>query len=219
MRKLIAVAFLLCGGLVLISPKITDYLIFNHQFDVSFPSLSYETFEANNKISRTFRYDDLKDVHLLNTIQAFQSDLSKDTVGWLNIPSLSISLPIFKGMTHDQRLMGVCTMRDNQIIGQGNYPIAGNDMGNDSMLLGNLHNIQLEDVIKITDKKMVYEYKVNDITVVDENRIGIVEDPLDTGTDLAIVTLITANTTSANHTRFMVQGTLRNTYPFTERIQ
>ena len=48
--------------------------------------------------------------------------------GAIAIPKVNLYLPILLGLSDDSLSTGAGTMRKNQVMGQGNYPLAGHYM-------------------------------------------------------------------------------------------
>ena len=45
-------------------------------------------------------------------------------IGGISIPELNMNLPIFKGLENVALYYGAGTMKENQVMGQGNYSLA-----------------------------------------------------------------------------------------------
>lgn len=96
-------------------------------------------------------------------------------IGSLVFPNIDINLTLFKGLNNDILHAGVGTMREDQVMGQGNYPIAGHYDIQD-LLFGRLTWLKEGDVIRLTDKNTIYEYVVVANDVVDASSVHLITD-------------------------------------------
>lgn len=88
-----------------------------------------------------------------------KKNMNKNYIGHLFITGIDVDMPIYFGATYTNMLKGVGTVKKHQNMGVGNYALASHfHKGN------NFHKIKdltTDDLIFITDKKMVYVYNIN----------------------------------------------------------
>lgn len=234
MKKTISTILIFLGIVLLLSPFINDMLIKNRisSSQEIVNNISAEEIEVNTlnespdetleNEDLLFDYSAIEDIQIATTISEVArfkvEEVNKNIIGQILIEDLGIDLPILKGITNSNLMIGVGTMKPNLLMGEGNYSLAGHYMKN-GLLFGRLLEIQPGTKVKITNKKIVYEYEIYDVQVVpdtsfymlDENRRGKDGEP--------IISLMTCYYTSANGKRFFALGQLVDEYPYDSDIQ
>lgn len=160
----------------------------------------------NNLI--TFDFDDVKPISLKKVLVNQIDQSKKDNlpvVASIAVPSVKLNLPIFLGVSDENLNAGAGTMRADQVLGVGNYPLAGHYSYDADILFAPIKKISLGDDIYVTDMKDVYTYKAYEHGVISPKDSDIIND--DQGNK--IITLITCNDFQAKN-RFYVQGMLVN---------
>lgn len=179
MKKL-GLLLILVGILFLSVPKISEYLLLKKGQDINISQLSDKDLEKNAKPSNEINYDASKiDPININGVilNRDRADMSK-VIGQLVIPSINKNIALFEGLENNSLMYGACTMKANQHMGQGNYAIAGHYCKNDKILFGGLMNIKEGDIIKLTNKKNIYEYKAIKMMKVKDDRVDLIGDGL-----------------------------------------
>lgn len=178
-KKIIGIFVILVGIIILSIPFISKMAIGNKTekgLD-NFEELEIEDINTNNESEGEFDFENVVEVSpskvLLNP-GAIDEGL---IVGQIVIPSIDLNLTIFKGLSENELFAGVGTMKQNQIMGEGNYAIAGHYAENNT-LFGNLTKIKKGDYIKITDKTKIYIYEVYGYKIVDPHQVYLIEDDL-----------------------------------------
>ncbi|MBC1937920.1 class A sortase [Listeria grandensis] len=124
-------------------------------------------------------------------------------VGNIKIASVGLDLDILQGTTTQNLLYGATTIREDQVMGQGNYVLLGHHMKRDSLLFSPLMNVKNGAVIVISDYDKSYRYKVNDIQVVNEDEAHVMEETEDNR-----LTLITCDKSTETDKRLVITATL-----------
>ncbi len=178
MKKKIFGLLIILVGLILIFITPIMKLYINGKVDKTlddFNELKQEEIADNNKEEGDFNFDNISEISpskvLLNP-GAINKDL---IIGQIVIPSLDMNLTIFKGLSENELFAGVGTMKAGQVMGEGNYSIAGHYAENNT-LFGDLTDIKIGDIVKITDKEKIYEYKIYNTEIVSPNEIGLIAD-------------------------------------------
>lgn len=219
MKRFISV-FLIVLGLIIISlPIIQNKIIANKTGNVnkSVTDLSYDEIRKNSETDDAeFDYEAIEDVSPRNVIFGTIDFDEKNIIGQLSIPDLNVDLPLLKGVTNANLAVGVTTMRKDQEMGQGNYPVSGHNMKNKNLLFGSLMDIELGTKAFVTDKNTVYEYEIYDIVVVEDTAMYMIEDSQSEEAGKPILSLMTCYHTSKSGKRFFALGELIDEYPYEE---
>ena len=97
-------------------------------------------------------------------------------VGGIAIPGVNINLPIIKGVSNYNLAVGAGTMKEDQVMGEGNYALAGHNMIDKDLLLVPYTNSRMDDEIYLTDLTDVYVYKTSFIETVNPDRVDLIDD-------------------------------------------
>lgn len=138
-------------------------------------------------------------------------------VGQLVMPQIEMDLPIYKSLTNDTLMAGAAVMKHHQIMGEGNYALAGHYTHTSPFLFGPLRDAKDGDTIRISDKNKIYEYRIVDIQVVDASAIYMIEDRLAEEHDVPIISLMQCyyeNFVDTGLRQFFI-GELVDTYEYT----
>ena len=118
---------------------------------------------------------------------------------------MNINLPIFKGVGNTSLLYGAGTMKADQVMGEGNYTLAGHNMtgftSDLSILFTPLEKAKAGMSIYVTDKNNVYQYKIDKIDVVTPEHVEVLNDT----PGKKEITLVTCADAEATH-RIIVHG-------------
>ena len=139
-------------------------------------------------------------------------------IGQLVIPAVDMNLSIFKGSTNENLLAGATTMKADDKMGEGNFTLAGHYNKDKSILFGYLMDVKVGDIIKVTDKTNIYEYKVYANKTVDDKSIYMIENEEAKKRGNNIISLMTCYYSSKTGKRYFVLGDLVKTYPYDEKL-
>ncbi|BDR59443.1 hypothetical protein XA3_18840 [Xylocopilactobacillus apicola] len=175
--------------------------------------ISHKQIENNKKKKANF---DPKVVHSLKSSDMIKGwNYKVSPIGYIVIPTVDIRNPVFKGYgeSGNNLLHGVGTMKPNQIMGAGNYALAGHYMNNQTVF-HNLSKAKVGEDVYLTDLKFFYKYRISSIQRnVAANRTDLIEDHL----NMTQITMITCESLVADSLRTVVQGNLLATYKVTHR--
>ena len=195
---------LLIAGLTLVSgPWIKSALISNYSYDYTRETITSSKMQENQSTLGEFDYAAVVPPSLVDVLAAMNTDYSDQVIGQLTIKSLSMNLPILKGTTNDNLLIGAGTMQENQVMGMGNYTLIGHHMQDKSLLFGPLLKIKEGAIIQLNDQEILYTYQVQTTKIVSETDMSVLADVGDNR-----LTLITCDVSSATNQRFVVVATL-----------
>ncbi|MGG4264408.1 class A sortase [Peribacillus simplex] len=114
----------------------------------------------------------------------------KMVLGAVIIKDLGVSLPILHGTNTQNLLVSATTVKNDQVMGKGNYVLAGHHMRDDRLLFGPLLKIEKGAYIHISDKRKIFTYKVKEKKIVHETDVSVLVD-----TRSPELTLITCDVT------------------------
>ncbi len=122
------------------------------------------------------------------------------TVAYLDIPKISVHLPILYQVTSEHLAVGVATLRANEKLGDGNYVLFGHNFENSTML-SNLQKLRPGNKIVTTNGRHTYKYRVVKNIVINEYNWRYTKP-----SHHKIITVITC--ADGGSTRQMVRGKL-----------
>ncbi|MEC1347582.1 class A sortase [Bacillus haynesii] len=201
-KKMIVALLVISGILFVLSPFMKESIIINLSKNKSL-ELTAEQAEQNNAQKASFDFDAIQPPSFMETVKAGLDRESKAVIGRITISSVNIKLPILKGTTNQNLLYGATTMRPDQKMGEGNYPLAGHHMKRESLLFGPLINIEKGDTVKITDFKKDYIYAVTSKQFISEMDTDVIQE-----TKEKEMTLITCDKAVRTEGRLAVKGKL-----------
>lgn len=199
---MIVAVLVISGILFVLSPFIKESIIINLNKNKNF-DLTAEQAEQNNAQKASFDFEAIQPPSILETIKASLDRESKAVIGRITISSVNLKLPILKGTTNQNLLYGATTMRPDQKMGEGNYPLAGHHMKRESLLFGPLLNIEKGDTVKITDFKKDYIYAVTSKQFISEMDTDVIQE-----TKKKEIILITCDKAVRTEGRLAVKGKL-----------
>lgn len=221
MKKLLAVILILVGAFIMMIPTLKDKKVEQTvQETVKIvEAITPEVIEENEANEEAqFDYSVVEDITVTGTLLGNIKANSKLLVGQLVIPSVGMNISIFKGINNTNLLAGAATMRANQKMGEGNYPLAGHYSKNKDILFGSLMDVKVGDPIRITNKKTIYEYTVYEVKVVPDDALYIIDDKVAEQKGVPVISLMTCYYSSKTGKRYFVMGELTKTYPYSEEV-
>ena len=148
-----------------------------------------------------------------NHNEALKAGVDKTAIGYVRVPSVGITLPIYRHTNAYTLSLGATEYFKNAAMGQGNYVLAGHNMDMANILFSNLPNVKKGAKIKLIRGHKSYSYKVTAKKSVDPtykaNADGTPvssKNLLYQGSKQSKVTLFCCNATGSK--RIVVQGTL-----------
>lgn len=157
--------------------------------------------KQNNLKDGDFDFGKVKEIGASQVVKtSMQNDAN--VLGKIAVPSVNLKLPIVKGLSDASLSTGGGTMKEDQVMGKGNYALAGHYMTNKGALFSPLERTQLGQMMYITDLSKVYQYKITYKKVVNPDSVWLINDVK--GSEL--LTLITCADGGVN--RWCIQGNL-----------
>jgi sortase A len=212
LRKWITNVFLLLllllGIALIFNEQIKDFLVQITDAKYAVANVSKEQLKKNNSRKVSF---DVNAVQPMSTESVVKSQLNRENlpvIASVAVPSVSINLPIFKGVDNASLLYGAGTLFPDQKMGKGNYALASHRASNPNLLFTPLENLKLGAKIYLTDLEDVYTYKAFYKEKVSPSDTQL----LNTVKNSKIVTLITCGDMEGR-TRLVVQGIMEKVTP------
>ena len=200
--RVAAIILLLVGIALIFNKQISDQLI-HHNQQSTVSGINRKTIEENKKKKGMYDFSKVKS---LGIAQAARSQVKKTSgaIGALAIPDVNMYLPIMLGMSDDAMSTGGGTMRADQVMGKGNYPLAGHYMTAKGILFSPLEDVKKGELVYLTNLNKVYVYRIYMKKIVDPTAVWLVDN-----TKKNIVTLITCADGGKN--RWAIRGNLIKT--------
>lgn len=186
-------------SLVLIfNQQVKDYLVNTYQ-----PQVTKSLVAKNEKKKVSYDFSSVKDLNLQTVAAARAKKESINVIGVISIPAINLRIPIAKGVSNTTLALAAGTMRADQEMGKGNYPLAAHNMANGSKILFSplYYHGKVDQLVYITDMKKVYEYKLYERKFIDATRVDVIDN-----TKENILTLVTCDATGAR--RLLMRGKL-----------
>ncbi|MCO7175116.1 class A sortase [Sporolactobacillus kofuensis] len=202
-RKILIVVLITAGLLMIASPFLKERLIGFLSTNNNSNRLTAAQLDKNNQRDASYDFRAIQPPSFYETVKSSMGDYSRSIIGQIQIKRLGIKLPILKGTTTSHLLVGATTMRPDQEMGKGNYPLAGHHMRRESLLFGPLMHAKLGDKVVITNLKKDYIYKVIEKKVVRETEGNVIDQTKDRR-----ITLITCDKPTRTPKRLIVIGKL-----------
>lgn len=219
--SILSTLLIVIGLLLVVSPFFQELFVKQTVKATSraFEHINHRQIRENLEKETEFKYEEIEDLSMLTSFESYVSDLSENVVGKVIIPSLEIDLPILRGVTNRNLNAGATTMRPDQEMGKGNYPLAGHIMKNKSLLFGALMDIQDGATVYITDKETVYEYVIKKTEVVPDTSLYMIEDDEMKKYEHPIISLMTCYHSSKTGKRFFAVGELVRSFGIGEAVE
>ncbi len=211
-KKIIMLLMIVTGLLLVFSKSISHYVIGLRSNDYQVSKVSKATIAKNETAEATYDFSSVQSVSMKSLLTSDGTDLP--VIGGIAIPDLSINLPIFKGVTNENLLYGAGTMKDSQVMGgENNYALASHHVfgltGSSQMLFSPLEKAKVGMTIYLTDKSMIYIYKITEIVSVSPEQTEVLDDVAGEST----LSLVTCEDKEATK-RLIVKATLTDSITY-----
>lgn len=183
-------------------------MIFNEQLkNLTVQHISNSAYHASlkdpPKSTGNFDFKKVKSLDVTTVAKAMTND--SNAIARLAIPSVSMRLPVFYGLDNNNLARGAGTMKPNQVLGKGNYALAGHYMTDAGNLFSPLKRIQTASYVYLTDNQQVYTYQVTNKQTIDDHQVSVIDDV----PGKKLLTLVTCDSATPNTPkRFIVQADL-----------
>lgn len=206
------IVLLVLVGLALVFNKQIEHFIIDKMSENKVENLSRADVLKNQTASAEF---DFSKVGSLGPGEIYNGMIGDaHVIGKMAVPSVKVALPISKGLSDAALSSGGGTMKKDEVMGEGNYAIAGHYLThkaykkNSSQEIGwtplfsNLPSAPIGEKIYLTDMSKVYVYKIHSKKVIAPTETQVIDDV----PGKKMVTLITCADSGTN--RWSIQGNL-----------
>lgn len=205
--RILAIVLVVVGLVLIFNSQIRDLMVRQNQ-TTALKKLDRKTVKANEKKKGMFDFSKVKEIDVSQATKTRVNNTA-NAIGALAVPSVNMYLPIMKGLSDDAMSTGGGTMRADQVMGKGNYPLAGHYMTAKGVLFSPLEQVKVGEKVYLTNLKKVYVYKIYMKKKVNPSAVWLVNN-----TKQSIVTLITCADGGVN--RWAVRGNLIETKDATD---
>lgn len=205
-RQVIGVCLIIVAVVLISAPFLKYELLEANSKKLAAETLTPEKIRENNEKPAEFDMEAIEPPSVLDSVVQEAEPDQAAVVGQIRIPSVSLDLPILKGTTNEHLMAGATTMRENQWMGVGNYPLAGHHMKRDDLLFSPILHVKKGDLIHVTDLTYDYTYEATGTEVVHESRTDVMDNTIEPR-----ITLVTCFDSSDREKRFIVYGKLVKT--------
>ena len=126
---------------------------------------------------------------------------SLDQVMMLSIPSIDLYQPILETLSDDNLNVALTQIKEEQVLGSGNFTVAGHLSSVDGRHFNRLPEVQIGDKVSVLTDKQVYTFTVDSREVIEATDVDVLDDG-----DQSEITLITC--TPSGKKRLAVKGYL-----------
>ncbi|MFR4286268.1 MAG: class A sortase [Enterococcus italicus] len=204
--NLVLLLLLLIGLALVFNNQIRSFFMAQRTAQYELTNVSQATIEKNEKKEASFDFDAVQPISTQAVLEAQLSNKALPVIGGVAIPSVSINLPIFKGVSNEALLYGAGTFSPSQQMGEGNYALASHRTDRQDLLFTSLDQVETGAVVYLTDLKTIYTYRVYRKARIQPTQVEVLDDV----PNKKIVTLITCGELTGE-TRIVVQGELEAT--------
>lgn len=215
MKKIISLILIIIGILLILTPIASEQIIKYYNKNLLDNVIHNEELKSNNsrEIEAEFDYSAIDDVDIMAILRGSMNFNKELAIGLLLIPDLDMELPIMKGLSNSNLMVGASTMKPDQSFGKGNFTLAGHYMKNKDLLFGSLMDIEIGTIVYVSNGENIYEYEIYDRVLVPDTEIEMLSDERAKEVGKPIISLMTCYFSSDSGKRFFALGKLVNEYP------
>lgn len=180
---------LLVGLGLIFSAPIKNWLISIKSDELAIESMDASDIDKNKQKKASFDFEEVRLLDLKTVALARFNSNQINVIGGISIPSVNLNLPIGKGISEFTLALTAGTMKENQVMGKGNYTLAGHHMNQSDLLFSPLYKVEKGALIYLTDLNTIYEYEITEQRTIEATEIEVLADnPNET-----VLTLITCD--------------------------
>ena len=211
--NIVATLLILLSIALIFNAPIRNMIMVWHTNKYQVSKVSKKTIEKNKEAKTSFDFQEVKSLSTEAVINAQWQAQKLPVIGGIAIPELKMNLPIFKGLDNVGLYYGAGTMKEDQVMGQGNYSLASHHVfgltSANAMLFSPLDNAKAGMKIYVTDKEKIYTYVITSLETVSPDRIDVIADH----EGVNEITLVTCDDLAATN-RIIVKGTLETSVDY-----
>lgn len=211
--NVVATLLIILSLLLIFNAPLRNMIMVWHTNQYQISKVDKKTLDKNKKVKTSFDFQKVQSLSTESVINAQWQAQKLPVIGGISIPELNMNLPIFKGVGNIALLYGAGTMKEEQVMGKGNYSLASHHIfsmaGANAMLFSPLDNAKAGMKIYITDKEKIYTYVISSVETVTPDRIDVIKDR----EGINEITLVTCEDAGATY-RIIVKGTLETSVDY-----
>ncbi|HFI2475664.1 TPA: class A sortase, partial [Streptococcus suis] len=122
--NLLTIVLVLISLALIFNTSIRNMMIAWNSNKYQVVNVSKEEIEVNQTADTTFDFEQVQSISTEAVMKAQWESQQLPVIGGIAIPDVNINLPIFKGLSNVALMYGAGTMKETQVMGQGNYSLA-----------------------------------------------------------------------------------------------
>ncbi|HFI0163040.1 TPA: class A sortase [Streptococcus suis] len=178
--NLLTIVLVLISLALIFNTSIRNMMIAWNSNKYQVVNVSKEEIEVNQTADTTFDFEQVQSISTEAVMKAQWESQQLPVIGGIAIPDVNINLPIFKGLSNVALMYGAGTMKETQVMGQGNYSLASHHVfgiaGASETLFSPLENTKEGMKIYLTDKENIYIYTIKSVQTVTPDSVYVIED-------------------------------------------
>ncbi len=214
-KRILGIILILIGVFFIVLHFSTGSILKSKSSVDSLEKMSAEQMQENSKKEVVNQYEAIENLEPIDVILNLKEINLDNVVGQLVIPELDINLPILNGVTNENLMYGVATMKNGQEMGKRNYALAGHNYLEKNVLLNRIYGAEDKSFdIYITDKENTYHYVTVERTVTDEYAFNMIEDNKADEYGSPIISIMTCDRPAEENRRIFLIGKLVDVEPY-----
>lgn len=135
-----------------------------------------------------------------------QSEELHHMLGVLQIEKINLEIPIFDKLSEENLKLGLTTIKEQEVVGEGNFSVAGHRSHTFGKMFNRLYEVEYGDFIHVKTNEATYIYKVVQKEIIPKEQVQVLSEV----EGKKMITLITCHPLYQKDppNRLMVQGEL-----------
>lgn len=220
--RILGVLLIIVGIGLVIWNFIPDFIVSQQAKDIEkvVQIISHDEIFRNQQTEGKIQFDAVDNISPDIALTEAKMPPSDLIIGQLIIPAIKMNLPIYKSLNNASLMSGSAVMRNDMVMGQGNYTLAGHYTHTSEHLFGPLRNLEMNHIARITDKSKIYEYQIIHQEVVPPTALHMIENQQAdqfNGPILSLMQCYYVNYQNTGDRQFFI-GELRDVYDYDEDL-
>ena len=209
----LGVVFIVLGLLGLMLPLVNNTLL-RMNSRINLHNISAEDMERNFENAEYFPIEKIEEIGYVNFWPLLGKSHDDHIIGELVVPSVGMDMPIYSSSSNENLLAGAGLLFPNRRMGVGNYTLAGHRASGKNILMHNLMDVEIGKTIYVTNKRVIYAYKVVSTVQKNTDAVEMLDDSqTEKYENRPIVSLMTCYNGQGN-SRWFVIGKIAGFMPY-----
>ena len=179
--NILLILLLMLGLLLIFNKGFRNMLMAWNTNKYQVTKIDKKTLKQNNQVGiGNFDFSKVNPISFEDVMKNQLNAQKLPVIGGIAIPDLGINLPIFRGIGNVELMYGAGTLKEDSVMGQGNYALASHHVtgvtGAPQLLFTPLERAKKDMTIYITDKEKIYQYKIHDVQVMTPDHVEVIDD-------------------------------------------